>query len=147
MSIILLLKLGLPTTQVMHNEDGELGLWLESRSGEKWKSFGDGRLPGKDNSSNATTTNLDQCLKAVKQLIKEVHNAFNNKKVIQPSVFLAWHHAPIIAKVSEHPQNHTPPHGPGRDLGEWVEFWTENFGQVENQVKLMISKVWGRAFG
>lgn len=150
----------------MHNEDGELGLWLESPSGEKWKSFGDGRLPGKDNSSNATTTNLDQCLKAVKQSIAEVHDAYNNKKVIQPSEFAAWHHAPIIAKVSEHPQNHAPllkvqegqlmrrvggvsssNYKLTRDLGEWVEFWTENFAQVEDQVKLMISKVWGRAFG
>lgn len=152
--------------QVMHNEDGELGLWLESPSGEKWKSFGDGRLPGKDNSSNATTTNLDQCLKAVKQSIAEVHDAYNNKKVIQPSEFAAWHHAPIISKVSEHPQNHAPllkvqegklmrrvggvsssNYKLTRDLGEWVEFWTENFAQVEDQVKLMISKVWGRAFG
>ncbi|CAF3473750.1 unnamed protein product [Fusarium graminearum] len=154
------------SSNVMHNEDGELGLWLESPSGEKWKSFGDGRLPGKDNSSNATTTNLDQCLKAVKQSIAEVHDAYNNKKVIQPSEFAAWHHAPIIAKVSEHPQNHAPllkvqegklmrrvggvsssNYKLTRDLGEWVEFWTENFAQVEDQVKLMISKVWGRAFG
>ncbi|PTD05054.1 hypothetical protein FCULG_00000105 [Fusarium culmorum] len=139
---------------------------LESPSGEKWKSFGDGRLPGKDNSSNATTTNLDQYLKAVKQSIAEVHDAYNNKKVIQPSEFAAWHHALIIAKVSEHPHNHAPllkvqegklmrrvggvsssNYKLTRDLGEWVEFWTENFAQVEDQVKLMISKVWGRAFG
>ncbi|UZP40450.1 hypothetical protein NXS19_008266 [Fusarium pseudograminearum] len=45
----------------------------------------------------------------------------------------------------------TPPEGPGwqafQEGGEWVEFWTETFAQVEDQVKLMISKVWGRAFG
>ncbi|KAH7148075.1 hypothetical protein DER46DRAFT_672082 [Fusarium sp. MPI-SDFR-AT-0072] len=87
---------------------GELGLWLESPSGEKWKAFGDGRLPGKVFSSEATSTNLDHYRKAVQQSISKVRDAFNNKNAIQLSGFAAWHHAPIMDKVSMHKNSHDP---------------------------------------
>ncbi|KAF4338996.1 hypothetical protein FBEOM_7083 [Fusarium beomiforme] len=96
------------SSNVMHNEDGELGLWLESPSGEKWKTLGDGRLPGRDSSSTLTKINLDKCRKAVKQSISEAHDAFKNKNGIQASEFAAWHHAPIMDKVFEHPENPNP---------------------------------------
>ncbi|KAJ4246063.1 hypothetical protein NW762_013808 [Fusarium torreyae] len=147
------------SSNVMHNEDGELGLWLESPSGEKWKAFGDGRLPGKDTSSKATTTNLEQCRKAVQQSIAEVHDAFNNRKIIEPSDFDAWSHAPILDKVSDNPDNHGPllKVQDGKlwarvkgvssknyevidNLEKWVTFWLDNFSQVEDQVRLMVKK-------
>jgi hypothetical protein len=143
----------------MHNEDGERGLCLESPSGEKWKAFGDGRLPGKDSSSKSTSTNLLQCRKAVQQSIAEVHNAFKNKKIIEPSEFAAWRHAPILDKVSGHPENHGPllkvedaklwmrvkGVSPDKyeaidDMQKWIVFWTDNFSQVEDQVRLMVKK-------
>jgi hypothetical protein len=143
----------------MHNEDGELGLWLESPSGERWKAFGDGRLPGKVVSSEATSNNLDQCRKAVQQSIAEVHDAFNNKKAIESSNFRAWHHAPIMDKVSVHMNNHNPllkvqdgkllmrvnGVSSGKyevldELTKWGAFWTDNFKQVEDQVRLMVMK-------
>jgi hypothetical protein len=147
------------SNQVMHNEDGELGLWLESPSGEKWKAFGDGRLPGKVVSSEATSTNFDQCRKAVQQSIAEVHDAFKHRKVLQSSDFAAWHHAPIMDKVSIHPDNHNPllkvqdgklltrVNGVSSnkyevidELTKWAAFWTDNFKQVEDQVRLMVMK-------
>lgn len=92
--------------------------------------------------------------------------AFNSGKVVPSSEFAAWHHAPIIGKVSGHPENHRPllevrdgklfrrvggesssDYKVTEELGQWMEFWTENFAQVEDQVKLMISKVWGRVVG
>ncbi|KAH7224367.1 uncharacterized protein BKA55DRAFT_527425 [Fusarium redolens] len=147
------------SSNVMHNEDGELGLWLESPSGEKWKAFGDGRLPGKVVSSEATSTNFDQCRKAVQQSIAEVHDAFKHRKVLQSSDFAAWHHAPIMDKVSIHPDNHNPllkvqdgklltrVNGVSSnkyevidELTKWAAFWTDNFKQVEDQVRLMVMK-------
>ncbi|KAH7467569.1 hypothetical protein FOMA001_g15787 [Fusarium oxysporum f. sp. matthiolae] len=147
------------SSNVMHNEDGELGLWLESPSGERWKAFGDGRLPGKVVSSEATSNNLDQCRKAVQQSIAEVHDAFNNKKAIKFSNFGAWHHAPIMDKVSVHMDNHNPllkvqdgnllmrvnGVSSGKyevldELTKWGAFWTDNFKQVEDQVRLMVMK-------
>ncbi|KAF5667071.1 hypothetical protein FHETE_5774 [Fusarium heterosporum] len=96
------------SSNVMHNEDGQLGLWVESASGERWKAFGDGRLPGRATSSKATSTNLVQCRKAVQQSITEVQDAFHSKKVIPPSEFAAWHHAPMLDRVSTDTENHSP---------------------------------------
>ncbi|KAJ4310916.1 hypothetical protein N0V84_010720 [Fusarium piperis] len=150
------------SSNAMHNEDGELGLWLESPSGERWKAFGDGRMPGKEISFKATSTNLDQCLKAVQQSIAEVHDAFHNKKIIQPSDFAAWRHAPILDKVSVNPENHGPllkvengnilarVNGVSSQkyevidgIGKWINFWVSNFSQVEDQVRLMVKKALG----
>ena len=143
----------------MHNEDGELGLWVESASGERWKAFGDGRLPGRASSSKATSTNLEQCRKAVQQSIAEVRDAFHNKKVIPPSEFAAWHHAPMLEKVSADPENHSPllkvqkgelwmrvggksskDYKAIDSITAWVTFWTDNFSQVEDQVRLIVEK-------
>jgi hypothetical protein len=66
----------------MHEEDGDLGLWVQSPTGEKWKAFGDGRLPGKDGTGKSTSTNIDQCRKALRQSIQEVHGAFRTKHAI-----------------------------------------------------------------
>ena len=74
----------------MHDEDGELGLWVESPSGEKWKAFGDGRLPGRDDTQKATSTTLHQCRKALQQSVKEVHDAYASKQVIQQPEFAVW---------------------------------------------------------
>lgn len=92
--------------QVMHEEDGAIGLWVESPSGEKWKAFGDGRLPGKD--AESTTTNFEQCRRALQQSVKEVHDAYVSKQVIPETQFAAWQHAPITEKISSHPGNHKP---------------------------------------
>lgn len=143
----------------MHNEDGELGLWVESASGERWKAFGDGRLPGRASSSKATSTNLEQCRKAIQQSIAEVQEAFHSKKVIAPSNFAAWHHAPMLDKVSTDAENHRPllkvqkgelwmrvggasseEYKAINSINEWATFWTDNFSQVEGQVRLIAEK-------
>lgn len=69
----------------MHEEDGELGLWVESPSGMKWKAYGDSRLPGRDDTGKATSTNLEQCRKALHQSVQEVHDAHIKKQAILPS--------------------------------------------------------------
>jgi hypothetical protein len=146
----------------MHEEDGELGLWVESPSGEKWKCFGDGRLPGKDVSAMSTSTNIAQCRKALQQSVQEVQDAYKSKQVIQQSQFTAWQHAPIIDKISSDPRNHLPLvkveknkisrriNGPtSKDyketsgLQEWLNFYLENFSRVEDQVVLVVEKVLG----
>lgn len=142
----------------MHEEDGELGLWVESPSGKKWKAFGDGRLPGNDTSNKATSTSLEQCRKALRQSVKEVHDAHSSKQVIPPAQFTAWQHAPINDKISPDPENHNPlvkVEG-GKILARigglksekyeamsgltWLSFYQANFSRVENQVVLMIEK-------
>jgi hypothetical protein len=148
----------------MHEEDGEIGLWVESPSGEKWKCFGDGRLPGKDVSAMSTSTNIAQCRKALQQSVQEVNDAYKSKQVIQQSQFTAWQHTPIMEKISSDPGNHLPlvkvddtgkkilrrVNGPtSKDyketsgLQEWLNFYLENFSRVENQVVLVVEKVLG----
>lgn len=146
----------------MHEEDGELGLWVESPSGEKWKAFGDGRLPGKDTTNGATTSNLDQCRKALQASINEVHDTHSSGQIIQTSQFTAWQHAPIIERISPNPDNHSPlvkveggklfrrVNGPKSQKYEetseftaWLAFYQENFSRVEAQVRLMVQKFLG----
>ena len=143
----------------MHEEDGDLGLWVESPSGEKWKAFGDGRLPGQEGTGKSTSTNIDQCRKALRQSIQEVHDAFRTKHAIQPSEFAAWQHAPVLGSVSRHPENHAPllkveggkiykridgpmskQYGEISNIFQWMAFYGEHFSRVEGQVKLLVQR-------
>jgi hypothetical protein len=92
----------------MHGKDEEIGLWVESPSGNRWKAFGDSRLPGKDLTHKATSTNLDRCYRALQQSVQEVHDAYSSKRVIPPSQFAAWQHAPVIEKISSNTNNLNP---------------------------------------
>lgn len=144
----------------MHEEDGEIGLWVESPSGEIWKAFGDGRLLGADTTGKATSSNMDQCRKALEQSVHEVRNAFHTGNDIHPADFAAWQHAPVLEKISQDPKNHTPllkvengkifKRAKGADSGDfdevnsiddWLVFYTENFSRVEGQVRLIVQKV------
>jgi hypothetical protein len=143
----------------MHEEDGDLGLWVESPTSEKWKAFVDGRLPGKDGTSKSTSTNIDQCCKALRQSIQEEHDAFRTKHAIQPSGFAAWQHAPVLGNVSRHPDNHAPllkvesgriykridgptsrGYGEISNIFQWMAFYGEHFSRVEGQVKLLVQR-------
>ncbi|KAK5952287.1 hypothetical protein OHC33_006760 [Knufia fluminis] len=146
-------------SNVMHEEDGELGLWVESPSGEKWKAFGDGRLPGKDVTNNATSTTLDQVRKALQESVKEVHEVYKSKQVIQQSQFKAWRHAPIIDRISTNTDNHnslvkveagkifrrvnglkSETYEETSELGTWLTFYGENYSRVANQIALKVRK-------
>lgn len=150
----------------MHEEDGAIGVWVESPSGEKWKAFGDGRLPGKDTTSKATSTTLDQCRKALKQSVQEIHDAYTSKQVPQQEQSTAWQHAPILDKISSDPDNHYPlikVEGEGEaakvymrvgglkskkyeevdGLMQWGNFYMDNKIYIEDQVRMGLKKALG----
>lgn len=150
----------------MHEEDGELGLWVESPSGMKWKAYGDSRLPGRDDTGKATSTNLEQCREALHQSVQEVHDAHIKKQAILPSQFAAWEHAPIIAKISSNPENHKPlikveagkvyrringSHSEEYEVtsgqADWIAFYWDNLSRVSGQIKLAIEKFTGIKLG
>lgn len=141
----------------MHEEDGELGLWSQSPSGERWQSFGDGRLP--EHPAGATTTALKQCRKALEQSIREVYDAYKLKQIIPVVQFGAWQHAPILETISKQPENHKPlleiqgntisyrTGGPRSDSykkiesqTDWIAFYTENFSRIDDQVRLWLKQ-------
>jgi hypothetical protein len=149
----------------MHNEDGEIGVWVESPSGEKWKAFGDGRLPGKDTTGKGTSTTLDQCRKALRQSVQEIHDAYTSKKPLQQDQSAVWQHAPILDKISSDPDNHRPlvkvqegkiyvrvnglkseKYEEVDDLWQWAMFYMSNIVYLEGQAKLLLQKVFGGSF-
>ncbi|KAI8623564.1 hypothetical protein F5Y19DRAFT_371826 [Xylariaceae sp. FL1651] len=148
------------SSYVMHEEDGELGLWVESPCGDKWKAYGDGRLNGIDTTDKATSTNISQCRKALQQSVKEVYDAYTSKQVIGPSQFAAWQHAPIMDKISLDKENHSPlvkieggklfsrVYGPKTvmyeetsDYVSWISFYEKNHIRVEDQLNLLGKKI------
>ncbi len=148
----------------MHEEDGIVGVWVESPSGEKWKAFGDGRLPGKDTTGKATSTTLDQCRKALQQSVQEIHDAYTSKQLPQQGQSAAWQHAPILGKISSDPDNHRPllkceagniyrrVNGLKSDKYEevsgmeWGSFYIDNRIYVEDQGRLLLNKA-GKLLG
>lgn len=141
----------------MHEADGKEGLWAQSPSGEKWKSYGDGRLP--DHTTDATTTALKQCQKALEVSIKEVHDAYTSKQAIPETQYGAWQHAPILETISTQPENHKPlldikddtiyyrtggiastKYNEIKSVIDWGKFYVENFGLVEGQVLLWLKQ-------
>jgi len=144
----------------MHEEDGAIGVWVESPSGEKWKAFGDGRLPGKDTTGKATSTTLDQCRKALQQSVQEIHDAYSSKQPLQQDQSAAWQHAPILDKISSDPDNHRPlikveagkiymrVNGLKSEKYEeidgpmqWAMFYMNNKVYIEDQVSLVLDKI------
>lgn len=141
----------------MHEEDGMVGLWSQSPSGERWKSYGDGRLP--DHIPGATTTALGQCQKALAVSVKEVHDAYTSKQVVPEAQFGAWQHAPILETISTQPENHKPlleikggniyyrtggikstKYDEIKSPLDWGKFYTDNFSLVEGQVLLWLKQ-------
>ena len=143
----------------MHEEDGEEGLWAESPSGERWQSFGDGRLPDKSPSAASTSTALVQCQKALQQSVKEVHDAFSSKELIGEAQFGAWYHAPILQTISAQSENHKPlldikgntiryrsgglqstSYKTIEQQIDWIAFYRENYSRIDAQVRLWLKQ-------
>lgn len=142
--------------QVMHDEDGNLGLHVQNSAGEKWKIYGDTKLFDPVNSNN-----LHICTEAIKVSVQEVYDAYKLRKVIDESQFGAWELAPILDLVSLHPENHLPllfvksdgkiykrNGNPGEGvlldtIWDYVGFLLENVNMLEKQIQLQIQKIIG----
>lgn len=100
----------------MHEEDGSEGLKVESLRGTKWTCYGDAKLFQPEDGDwtkeqeiqNGKQINLEQCRDALRQSIKEIHDAYTSKKVIPESQFGVWQIAPDLKKVNALNPGHNP---------------------------------------
>ncbi|KAF5851002.1 hypothetical protein GGP41_010726 [Bipolaris sorokiniana] len=147
-------------SNIMHDEDGNLGLNVQNPAGEKWKIYGDTKLFDPANSNN-----LRICTEAIKVSVQEVHDAYKLRKVIDESQFGAWKLAPILELVSSHPENHLPllfvksdgkiykrNGNPGEGVlldtvWDYVGFLLENVNMLEKQIQLQFQKIIGNNLG
>lgn len=132
-------------------------MWCQSPSGERWRCFGDGRLPEKSIDATSTTSALIQCQKALEQSVKEVHDAYTSKQIIPEEQFGAWHHAPILKTISTLSENHQPllivqgntiqyRTGGAKSTSyktiegqqDWIVFYKENYSRVDDQIRLWL---------
>lgn len=149
----------------MHEEDGILGVWVESPTGETWKAFGDGRLPGKDTTGKATSTTIAQCRKAMQQSVQEIKDAYTSRQAPKSGLSSAWQHAPILEKISSNPDNHHPlikieagkiytrlnglkseQYEEIVEAKQWMMFYMNNWTYVEDQVRTFVGEKLGSLF-
>ncbi|CAO2651424.1 Nn.00g039940.m01.CDS01 [Neocucurbitaria sp. VM-36] len=91
---------------IMHEEDGELGLKVTNPAGESWHVYGDTRLFDSNDEEN-----LKRCRAAQSASVKEVHDAFTARKSnLDESQFSAWQHAPTLENLADWKAagNHAP---------------------------------------
>jgi hypothetical protein len=89
----------------MHDEENRLGIFVvdQAKQTSGWYAFGDAHLFDKENSQS-----LQQCLLALKQSIKEVHDCYLNKTTISESEFKAFQHAASVESINSQHNNFAP---------------------------------------
>ena len=170
-SVHFFIKFFIEFLQVMHEEDGDAGLKVESPNGKKWTCYGDSKLfqpqeadyQKRSDTDKGKQVNLGQCRDALKQSIKEVHDAYVNKTVLQESQFGAWQSAPDLTKIAALNPGHNPllfvkdnklyirlggfgstssvcvdDRYSWTELALWTAFYVENAGYVVDKVKKLI---------
>ncbi|GIJ91160.1 hypothetical protein Asppvi_010125 [Aspergillus pseudoviridinutans] len=88
--------------KLMHDEDGEKGLHVSSRTQCKWTMYGDMNFLDKENKENR-----EYCHQAVQSSVNEIFEAWKDGESASPKDYKAWTYAPDI-KTAFSPHNHTP---------------------------------------
>ena len=89
----------------MHDEENRLGVFVvdQAKQTPGWYAFGDSHLFDAENSQN-----LQQCLLALKQSIREVHDCYLSKATISESEFKAFQYAASMDSIRSQANNFAP---------------------------------------
>jgi hypothetical protein len=88
----------------MHDEENRLGIHVSTPSKDaSWYSFGDSHL-----FDSADSQNLQQCLLALQQSVKEVHDAYQSRVSIPQTDYQAFDFAATLESIVSRNHNFAP---------------------------------------